>query len=58
MAVFRDVDDTNKLKVFIWLRHEKNGDEIREEGAGAPRDDLSLEGPRHRVPDVAPSSIS
>jgi hypothetical protein len=36
----------------------RHGDEIREEGAGAPRDDLSLEGPRHRVPDVAPSSIS
>ena len=30
-----------------------HGDEVREEGTGAPGDDQSVEGPRHRVPDAA-----
>ena len=30
-----------------------HGDEVREEGTGAPGDDQSAQGPRHRVPDAA-----
>lgn len=31
----------------------RHGDEIREEGAIAPRNDQDLERSRHRIPDVA-----
>ena len=31
-----------------------HGDEVREKGAGAARDDQSIEGHGHRVPFVAP----
>lgn len=30
-----------------------HGDEVRKEGAGAPRDDQSSQGPRHRIQDAA-----